>query len=173
MPELTLEESLELSKIYSVSGRMPVGGLIRKRPFIAPHHSVTAAAMFAARCPQISEKSGCFGCFTKTSFTSSSKGGFWHSPESRRNAIHNAGILLPPKKITVNLSPADVRKEGTAFDLAIAVAILAASGYISMKSIENIMFVGELSLDGCLNPVSGILPTACCAGENGFKSLLL
>ncbi len=92
--------------------------------------------------------------------------------ERVRAAIHNAGILLPPKKITVNLSPADVRKEGTAFDLAIAVAILAASGYISMKSIENIMFVGELSLDGCLNPVSGILPTACCAGENGFKSLL-
>ena len=90
--------------------------------------------------------------------------------ERVRAAIHNAGILLPPKKITVNLSPADVRKEGTAFDLAIAVAILAASGYISMKSIENIMFVGELSLDGCLNPVSGILPTACCAGENGFKS---
>ncbi len=93
--------------------------------------------------------------------------------ERVRAAIHNAGILLPPKKITVNLSPADVRKEGTAFDLAIAVAILAASGYISMKSIENIMFVGELSLDGCLNPVSGILPTACCAGENGFKSLIV
>ncbi|MDE7210927.1 MAG: YifB family Mg chelatase-like AAA ATPase [Lachnospiraceae bacterium] len=93
--------------------------------------------------------------------------------ERVRVAIHNAGIVLPPKKITVNLSPADVRKEGTAFDLAIAVAILTASGHLSEEYIKQTMFVGELSLDGRLNPVNGILPIACCAKECGLVQLVV
>lgn len=93
--------------------------------------------------------------------------------ERVRVAIHNAGIVLPPKKITVNLSPADVRKEGTAFDLAIAVAILTASGHLSEECIKQTMFVGELSLDGGLNPVNGILPIACCAKESGLARLVV
>lgn len=93
--------------------------------------------------------------------------------ERVRVAIHNAGIHLPPKKITVNLSPADVRKEGTAFDLAIAVAILTASGHLSEEGIGRTMFVGELSLDGCLNPVNGILPVACLAKECGITRLVV
>ncbi len=93
--------------------------------------------------------------------------------ERVRVAISNTGITLPPKKITVNLSPADVRKEGTAFDLAIAIAILTASGQLPEKSMEQIMFAGELSLDGGLNPVNGILPMACCARENGIKVLVV
>lgn len=93
--------------------------------------------------------------------------------ERVRVAIRNTGIVLPPKKITVNLSPADVRKEGTAFDLAIAIAILTASGHISEEYIKQTMFIGELSLDGRLNPVNGILPIACCAKENAMLQLIV
>lgn len=93
--------------------------------------------------------------------------------ERVRVAIRNTGIVLPPKKITVNLSPADVRKEGTAFDLAIAIAILTASGHISEEYIKQTMFIGELSLDGRLNPVNGILPIACCAKENTMLQLIV
>lgn len=93
--------------------------------------------------------------------------------ERVRVAIHNAGITLPPKRITVNLSPADVRKEGTAFDLPIAIAILTASGHLPQEYLENMLFAGELSLDGCLNPVSGVLPVACCAKEAGIRNLVV
>ena len=77
-----------------------------------------------------------------------------------RVAIENAGFRLPPKHITINLSPADIRKEGTSFDLATAVSILAAFGYIPEENIAGCMFAGELSLDGKLNKVTGILPMA-------------
>lgn len=93
--------------------------------------------------------------------------------ERVRVAIHNTGISLPPKRITINLSPADVRKEGTAFDLSIAIAILAAFGYVSEEMIENMMFAGELSLDGKINPVRGILPMACCARECGMHTMIV
>lgn len=88
-------------------------------------------------------------------------------------AIRNSNFLLPPKRITVNLSPADIRKEGTAFDLSIAVAILTASGFIPQKFTNEVMFAGELSLDGKINPVTGILPIACAAKKYGFKSLIV
>ena len=90
--------------------------------------------------------------------------------ERVRVAIHNTGITLLPKRITVNLSPADVRKEGTAFDLPIAIAILAASGYLPQKCLEKVLFAGELSLDGKLNPVNGVLPIACCARKKDFQN---
>ncbi len=93
--------------------------------------------------------------------------------ERVRVAIHNAGIALPPKRITVNLSPADVRKEGTAFDLPIAIAILAAFGHIPEENLNRTIFAGELSLDGRLNPVNGVLPIACCAKEAGFLRLFV
>lgn len=93
--------------------------------------------------------------------------------ERVRVAIHNAGIVFPPKRITVNLSPADVRKEGTAFDLPIAIAILTAFGHLSQELAEQTVFAGELSLDGRINPVNGILPIACCAKENGFSQVVV
>lgn len=93
--------------------------------------------------------------------------------ERVRVAIHNTGITLLPKRITVNLSPADVRKEGTAFDLPIAIAILVASGYLPQKCLEKVLFAGELSLDGKLNPVNGVLPIACCAKKEGFSKLIV
>ena len=68
--------------------------------------------------------------------------------ERVRTAIRNSGLVLPAKKIVVNLSPADVRKRGTAFDLPIAVAILASLGLVGQERLAKTVFVGELSLDG-------------------------
>lgn len=93
--------------------------------------------------------------------------------ERVRIALENSGYRLPVKRITVNLSPADIRKEGTAFDLSIAIAVLTAFGYISEKSIEKSMFLGELCLDGSINPVPGVLPSACLAKEEGFLQMFV
>ena len=93
--------------------------------------------------------------------------------ERVRIAIENAGFRLLPKHITVNLSPADIRKEGTSFDLAIAVSILAAFGFIPEEKIKGCMFAGELSLDGNLNQVSGILPMVCLAAKEGFQKVIV
>ncbi len=73
-------------------------------------------------------------------------------------ALRNAGYDLPPMKITVNLAPAHIRKEGTAYDLPIAVGMLAAMGYFRKEATEGILFAGELGLDGEIKPVRGILP---------------
>lgn len=90
-----------------------------------------------------------------------------------RIAIENAGFRLLPKHITINLSPADIRKEGTSFDLATAVSILAAFGYIPEEHTEGCMFAGELSLDGKLNKVTGILPMAGLAAREGFQKMIV
>ncbi len=93
--------------------------------------------------------------------------------ERVRVAIENSGFSLLPKHITINLSPADIKKEGTSFDLAVAISILAAFGIIPEEKIKGYMFTGELSLDGNLNMVFGVLPMACCAGEEGFARLIV
>ena len=93
--------------------------------------------------------------------------------ERVRVAIENSGFRLSPKHITVNLSPADIRKEGTSFDLATAVSILAAFGFIPEEQTEGCMFAGELSLDGKLNKVPGILPMAGLAAREGFKKIIV
>lgn len=86
-----------------------------------------------------------------------------------RVALKNSGYLLPAKRITVNLSPADLRKDGTVFDVPIAVAVLTAAGYLSGDNTEDILFVGELSLDGSVNPVNGVLPIVYEAQRQGFQ----
>ena len=92
--------------------------------------------------------------------------------ERVRTAIRNSDFVLPAKKIVVNLSPADVRKRGTAFDLPIAVAILASLGLIRQEKLENIIFVGELSLDGRVRSVPGILPIVLEAKRQDRKSVV-
>lgn len=86
-----------------------------------------------------------------------------------RISMRNSGFKIPVKHITVNLSPADIRKEGTAFDLSIAMALLAAFGYIPNDCLKSVVFVGELSLDGSIKGVTGVLPIACMAKEKGFE----
>ena len=96
--------------------------------------------------------------------------------ERVKAAIKNSGIEFPSRKIIVNLAPADIRKEGTFFDLPIAIGILIALGEIRRIKIENFestIFLGELSLDGKINGVSGVLPMCIEALELGIKRVIL
>lgn len=88
-------------------------------------------------------------------------------------ALKNVGRSLPGKKITVNMAPADLRKEGSAYDLTFAMGILIASGQIKAKNIGEYIIMGELSLDGSLQPIKGALPIAIKAKNEGFKGFFL
>ncbi|MDR2649441.1 MAG: YifB family Mg chelatase-like AAA ATPase [Clostridiales bacterium] len=95
------------------------------------------------------------------------------SKDRVRTAIKNADLAFPIKHITVNLAPADTKKAGPSFDLPIAVGILVCMNIIAPETIRDIIFVGELSLDGGLRPVSGVLPILHAAFKNGCKKALL
>ncbi len=88
-------------------------------------------------------------------------------------ALKNVGFKIPGKKITINMAPADLRKEGSAYDLTIALGILAASDQIKAEKIGEYIIMGELSLDGGLLPIKGVLPIAIKAREEGFKGIIL
>ena len=90
--------------------------------------------------------------------------------ERVRTALKNSGILIPPKRITINLSPADIRKEGTSFDLPIAVAVLASLGMIPLEAFKDCLIIGELSLSGKVKALNGILPIAAKAYEQGIRT---
>src|SRR5688572_17592158 len=90
-----------------------------------------------------------------------------------RSAIRNSGFDFPRHRITVNLAPADVRKAGSSFDLPIALGLLAISGSLSRRSVTDTVVVGELSLDGGINAIRGVLPIAIAARRLGLKRLLL
>jgi magnesium chelatase family protein len=93
--------------------------------------------------------------------------------ERVRIALKNSGFMLPAKRITVNLSPADIRKEGTAFDLPVAIAILAAFGHLPEENLKDYLIVGELSLNGTINKVNGVLPIAYQAKQQGFLKCIV
>ncbi|MCR5526760.1 MAG: YifB family Mg chelatase-like AAA ATPase [Lachnospiraceae bacterium] len=95
------------------------------------------------------------------------------SKERIRTAMKNSGYLIPPKRITVNLSPADLRKSGSSFDLAVAISLLCAMGVIPEEASSATVAAGELSLSGEVKPVSGILPMVFEARKNGFKRFIL
>lgn len=99
--------------------------------------------------------------------------GVRESKERIKTAIKNCGIELLSRKYIINLSPADIRKEGTVFDLAIAVGILQSIGKINDFDSENILFVGELSLDGKINKINGILPICLECIKYGIKKIIL
>src|SRR5437870_2006104 len=90
-----------------------------------------------------------------------------------RLAIRNSGFEYPPHRITVNLVPADVRKAGAAFDLPIALGILAASGVVERRHVPDLVLLGELSLDGSIHPARGVLPIAAAARRDGLAGILL
>ena len=89
------------------------------------------------------------------------------------SALRNNGYRIPGKKIIINMAPADIRKEGSSYDLTIAIGILAANEEIKTDRLEHYMIMGELSLDGGLLPIKGALPIAIEARKNGFKGILL
>lgn len=95
------------------------------------------------------------------------------SQERVRAAITQSGYKLPRLSVVINLSPADVRKEGSAYDLPIAIALMVGSGLLEVPALEKYMFMGELGLDGSLRPVKGALPIAIEARARGFKGLIL
>jgi len=88
-------------------------------------------------------------------------------------ALKNCNYHYPGKEITVNMAPADIRKEGSAYDLTIAVGILAASAQVKQDEISKYIIMGELSLDGTVQPIKGVLPIAIQAREEGFKGFIL
>lgn len=90
-----------------------------------------------------------------------------------RAALMNTGYRIPGKSIVVNMAPADIRKEGSAYDLTIAVGILAGSEQIKADEVSRYLIMGELSLDGGLLPIKGVLPIAITAREEGFKGFIL
>jgi len=95
------------------------------------------------------------------------------SRERVKSALRNAGFKIPPKKITVNLAPANLRKEGALYDLPVAIAILCAEGIVSNEFVKDYMFIGELSLDGRTKPVRGALSIAIAARNAGLKGLFI
>jgi len=95
------------------------------------------------------------------------------SKERVASAIKNSGFIFPNKRITVNLAPADVRKEGSAFDLPIAIGILAAADQVQIEPLKDYLLLGELALDGKVRPIKGALSIAIAAQNQGFKGILI
>src|SRR6476646_1298108 len=93
------------------------------------------------------------------------------SRERIKSALINSGFGYPNKRITINLAPANIRKEGAGFDLPVAMGILGAMG--AVKSLDPHIFIGELSLDGAIRPVRGTLSIAVCAREQGIANLIV
>src|SRR5690606_6224166 len=88
-------------------------------------------------------------------------------------AATNSGCPLPGRKLTVNLSPASLPKHGSGFDLAIAIAALAAAGSVSADSVSRVVHIGELGLDGRLRPINGILPAVLSAARSGAETVMV
>ncbi len=95
------------------------------------------------------------------------------SKERVRSALKNSGLLFPMNKITVNFAPADIKKEGAAFDLAVAVSLLKASEQLVGADVSDTVFLGELALNGDLRPIAGLLPILISAKGHGFRKFLI
>lgn len=95
------------------------------------------------------------------------------SRERVRAAIKNSGYQFPMQKITANLAPADKKKEGAIYDLPIALGVLSSSGQVELKGTENTAFVGELSLDGRIREINGVLPMIIAAIDEGYKTIVI
>ena len=93
--------------------------------------------------------------------------------ERVRSAIRNSLLTFPPQKITVNLAPAELPKEGAHFDLPIALSVLIASGQLKQTEVNHAVFAGELALDGTLRPIRGALSIAKAAKEKGFEDFMI
>src|SRR5215217_367194 len=122
----------------------------------------TAAVFGVDACPVYVEVDVSFGLpsFTMVGLPDTS---VRESRERVRLAIRNSGFEYPPHRITVSLSPADVRKAGASFDLPIALGILAASGVVARRDVDDVLILGELSLDGGIQAARGVLPIAVAA----------
>jgi magnesium chelatase family protein len=132
----------------------------------------TAAVFGVEACPVHVEVDVSFGfpSFTMVGLPDAS---VRESRERVKLAIRNSGFEYPPHRVTVNLSPADVRKAGAAFDLPIALGILAATGVVERRHVGDLVLLGELSLDGAIQATRGVLPVAAAARRDGLAGILL
>ncbi|MGE5246364.1 MAG: YifB family Mg chelatase-like AAA ATPase [Betaproteobacteria bacterium] len=132
----------------------------------------TAAVIGVEACPVQVEVDVSFGLpsFTMVGLPDAS---VRESRDRVKSAIRNSGFEFPAHRITVNLAPADVRKAGAAFDLPIALGILAAQGTVERRHIGDIVLIGELSLDGSIHHARGVLPIAAAARREGLAGILL
>jgi magnesium chelatase family protein len=132
----------------------------------------TAAVFGVEACPVHVEVDVSFGLprFTMVGLPDAS---VRESRDRVRSAIRNSGFEFPPHRITVNLSPADVRKAGASFDLPIALGILAAAGVVERRHVADLVLLGELSLDGSIHATRGVLPIAAAARRDGLTGILL
>jgi magnesium chelatase family protein len=132
----------------------------------------TAAVFGVEACPVQVEVDVSFGLpgFTMVGLPDAS---VRESRDRVRSAIRNSGFEFPPHRITVNLAPADVRKAGASFDLPIALGILAAQGIVERRHIPDLVLVGELSLDGSIHAIRGVLPIAAAARRQNVTGILL
>src|ERR1700757_4166622 len=133
---------------------------------------LTAAVFGIEACPVHVEVDVSFGFpgFTMVGLPDAS---VRESRDRVRAAIRNSGFEFPPHRITVNLAPADVRKAGAAFDLPIALGVLAAQGVVQRREIADLVILGELSLDGSIHATRGVLPIAAPARREGLGGMVL
>ena len=132
----------------------------------------TAAVFGIEACPVQVEVDVSFG-FPRFTMVGLPDASVRESRDRVRAAIRNSGFEFPAHRITVNLAPADVRKAGAAFDLPIALGILAAQGVVERREIADCVLLGELSLDGSIHPTRGVLPVAAAAKREGLAAILL
>jgi len=95
------------------------------------------------------------------------------SKERVMSAIKNCGFEFPSRKVTINMAPADVKKEGSAYDLPIAIGLLMASAQVNIESTDGYVIAGELSLDGSVKSIKGMLSMAICARDLGVKGMIV
>ena len=122
--------------------------------------AVRSAAVLGIEAYPVTVEVHASGALPQFTIVGLASGAVKESRERVMSAVVNAGFELPSRRYTVNLSPADTPKSGTAFDLPIAVALLAATGQLHPLLLEGLLLVGELGLDGSLRPVRGVLPVA-------------
>ena len=101
------------------------------------------------------------------------EGAVKESKDRVKAAVKNCGYDFPSRRITVNLAPADIKKEGAAFDLPMAIGILAATEVVQKGKLNDYFILGELSLDGQVKPIKGVLPISVAARDAGFRGILL
>ncbi|MCR5082696.1 MAG: YifB family Mg chelatase-like AAA ATPase, partial [Parasporobacterium sp.] len=135
--------------------------------------SVFSAALYGVSCLKVSVEVSVSGGLPNFQMVGLLSSEVREAKERVSAAVTNSGYEIFSRKITVNLAPADIRKEGSAFDLPIAMAILCGLGFVNEKCMEDTVFAGELGLDGSLKEITGILPIAVMAYDENIKRLIV
>ena len=135
--------------------------------------TIRSAAVIGIDAYDVSVEVDCAQCLPMFTVVGLPAGAVKESRERVSAAIVNAGFRLPSRRITVNLAPADRRKDGTGFDLPIALGVLAATGQLAADRVEGVAAIGELALDGMIRPVRGVLPITRHLAASGGVTLIV